>query len=334
MNADAYRAAFARLAGDRPMRLMEVCGSHSMAIARYGIRALLPGNVSVLSGPGCPVCVSRAGLIEQARFVLKRGIRLAVFGDLARIPGPGGGRLDMEPGVTAVYSPDEALKIAEREEVVLTAVGFEPTTAACAAVLQEARERKLERFSMLCDCKHLFPVFAELPEIDGFLLPGHVAAVTGRSAFDGLLRPGVIAGFEPEEIVLALLHLVKKVRENDRRAENDYPRVVPETAGNAMRMIDACFAVCDGIWRGIGLVKGGGRRIREEFAAFDAVRKYGIPDFPEPATPCRCGAVLRGKIPPQGCPLFGRACTPAHPEGACMVSSEGACAAAFAHQDL
>ena len=334
MNAGLYRDAFARLAGDRPMRLMEVCGSHSAAIARYGIRALLPGNVSVLSGPGCPVCVSRAGLIEQARFVLGRGIRLAVFGDLARIPGPGGGRLDMEPGVTAVYSPDEALKIAEKEDVVLAAVGFDPTTAACAAVLQEARERDLRRFSMLCDCKHLFPVFAMLPEIDGFLLPGHVAAVTGRAAFDGLDRPGVIAGFEPEEIVLALLHLVKKVVAHDIRPENDYPRAVPEAPGSAMRMIEECFEVCDGVWRGIGPVPGGGRRIRAEYTAFDAVRKYGIPDFPEPATPCRCGAVLRGEIPPKGCPLFGKACTPVHPEGACMVSMEGACAAAYAYGEI
>jgi len=316
------------------MRLMEVCGSHSMAIARYGIRALLPENVSVLSGPGCPVCVSRAGLIEQARFLLERGIRIAVFGDLARIPGPGGGRLDMEPGVTAVYSPDEALKIAEKEEIVLTAVGFEPTAAACAAVLQEARERELRNFSMLCDFKHLFPVFAMLPEIDGFLLPGHVAAVTGRAAFDGLDRPGVIAGFAPEEIVPALLHLVKKVAAHDTRPENDYPRVVPEDPGSAMRAVDACFEVCDGVWRGIGPVPRGGRRIRDGYAEFDAVKKYAVPDFPEPATPCRCGAVLRGKIPPRACPLFGGACTPAHPEGACMVSMEGACAAAYAHEEI
>lgn len=334
MNAAAYREAFKRLSDGRPMRLMEVCGSHSMAIAKYGIRGLLPDNITLLSGPGCPVCVSRASLVAQAQMVLDKGASLAVFGDLARIPGPGGVRLDMQPGVTAVYSPDEALKIAEKKEVVLTAVGFEPTTAAAAAVLLEAEEKGLTHFSMLCDCKNLFPVFSMLPEIDGFLLPGHVAAVTGRSAFDMLNRPGVIAGFGPEEIVLALLHLVKKVAAGDCRAENDYVQIVPENPGTAMRMIGECFTICDSLWRGIGSVPQGGRRISDRFAAFDAVKKYALPDIPEPGTACRCGAVLRGAIRPQDCPLFGKACTPAHPEGACMVSTEGACAAAFAHQEI
>ena len=334
MNAAAYREAFKRLSDGRPMRLMEVCGSHSMAIAKYGIRGLLPDNITLLSGPGCPVCVSRASLVAQAQMVLDKGASLAVFGDLARIPGPGGVRLDMQPGVTAVYSPDEALKIAEKKEVVLTAVGFEPTTAAAAAVLLEAEEKGLPHFSMLCDCKNLFPVFSMLPEIDGFLLPGHVAAVTGRSAFDMLDRPGVIAGFGPEEIVLALLHLVKKVAAGDCRAENDYVQIVPENPGTAMRMIGECFTICDSLWRGIGAVPQGGRRISDRFAAFDAVKKYALPDIPEPGTACRCGAVLRGAIRPQDCPLFGKACTPAHPEGACMVSTEGACAAAFAHQEI
>lgn len=334
MNAAAYREAFKRLSDGRPMRLMEVCGSHSMAIAKYGIRGLLPDNITLLSGPGCPVCVSRASLVAQAQMVLDKGASLAVFGDLARIPGPGGVRLDMQPGVTAVYSPDEALKIAEKKEVVLTAVGFEPTTAAAAAVLLEAEEKGLTNFSMLCDCKNLFPVFSMLPEIDGFLLPGHVAAVTGRSAFDMLDRPGVIAGFGPEEIVLALLHLVKKVAAGDCRAENDYVQIVPENPGTAMRMIGECFTICDSLWRGIGSVPQGGRRISDRFAAFDAVKKYALPDIPEPGTACRCGAVLRGAIRPQDCPLFGKACTPAHPEGACMVSTEGACAAAFAHQEI
>jgi hydrogenase expression/formation protein HypD len=334
MNIAACREAFKRLADGREMRLMEVCGSHSLAIAKYGIRGLLPDNIKLLSGPGCPVCVSRAGLVTQAQMVLEKGAVLAVFGDLARIPGPGGVRLDMQPGVTAVYSPDEALKIAREKEVVLTAVGFEPTTAAAAAVLLEAQEKNLTGFSMLCDCKNLFPVFPMLPGVDGFLLPGHVAAVTGRAAFDVLDRPGVIAGFEPEEIVLALLHLVKKVAQNDCRAENDYPRIVPENAGTAMRLIEKCFTVCDSLWRGIGPVPQGGRRISDSFAAFDAVKKYDLPDIPEPGTACRCGAVLRGAIMPQECPLFGKACTPEHPAGACMVSTEGACAAAFAHQEI
>lgn len=334
MNPAACREAFKRLSGGRKMRLMEVCGSHSLAIARYGIRGLLPENISLLSGPGCPVCVSRASLVAQAQMVLAKGATLAVFGDLARIPGPGGVRLDMQPGVTAVYSPDEALKIAEKKEVVLTAVGFEPTTAAAAAVLLEAQEKGLDRFSMLCDCKNLFPVFPMLPEIDGFLLPGHVAAVTGRAAFDVLDRPGVIAGFEPEEIVLALLHLVKKAASGDCRVENDYMRIVPENPGRSMQMIDRCFTVCDSLWRGIGPVPMGGRRISDGFATWDAVKKYALPAIPEPGTACRCGAVLRGAIAPWECPLFGRACTPEHPEGACMVSTEGACAAAFAHQEI
>ncbi len=330
MSLQKYRNAFARLSQGRPMRLMEICGSHSLSIARGGIRALLPDNITLLSGPGCPVCVSSPELIGQALWLLRQKIPLAVFGDLARIPGPGGRRLDREPGVTPVYSPDEALALAEKRETVFVAVGFEPTQAACAAVLSEAAERKIRNFSMLSDFKHLFPVFAMLQEVDGFLLPGHVAAVTGRIAFDGLARPGVVAGFEPEEIATALLHLVKKVVEHDLVSANDYPQIVPEEPGAAMAAVGRVFEVCGSVWRGIGFVPDGGRRIREEFVEFDAVEKYHIPSFPaQEETRCRCGDVLRGKIRPAACPFFGKKCTPEHPEGACMVSSEGACAADY-----
>ena len=325
----------------RPVRLMEVCGSHSAAIARWGLRSLLPESVQLLSGPGCPVCVSGAGFIDRAIALCRRGVRVALFGDLLRVPGRDGATLGAESSTLVIYSPAEALDYAlahPGEEVVLAAVGFEPTTAATAAMLERAAEAEVPHFSLLTDFKFLRPaldtlIHGDVP-VDGFLLPGHVAAITGRAGLRGLTRPGVIAGFAPEEILHALTLLLTRVAAGDCEPVNDYPRAVPE-AGNprALAAIDRFFENADGEWRGLGVIPGSCRRLRPAWRRFDAAARYELPPPSAPrADGCRCGDVLRGVIPPEACARFGRTCTPEHPGGACMVSIEGACAAAWLYR--
>lgn len=326
----------------RPVTLMEVCGSHSHAVVKSGLRSLLPGGLTLLSGPGCPVCVSSASFIANAIELCRRNVKVAVFGDLLRVPSPAG-TLGEEKGLLVIYSPEEALDYARNnpgQEVVLAAVGFEPTLAATAALLDEADEIKAANFSVLCDFKNLRPVLDLLAEdrsasLDGFLLPGHVAAVIGRHAFDGLALPGVVSGFTPENILDSIEFLLKLTA--NRRAEslNNYAPVVNESGNvEAVNLIKKYFEISDGEWRGLGTVKNGCWRIRRQFAGFNAYSRYGLSDIPAPFdNGCCCGAVLSGKMRPEKCPKFDKDCTPAHPVGACMVSSEGACSAAYYYRE-
>ena len=322
----------------RPVRLMEVCGSHSFAIAKAGIRNLLPPSVQLLSGPGCPVCVSGEDFISRAIKLVRSGVRVAVFGDLMRIPSPLGS-LGEEKGLLVIYSPEEVLDYAEshpEEEVVFAAVGFEPTLSAASVVLETARKKNLQNFSMLCDFKNVRPVLDLLcadreTALDGFLLPGHVAAVTGSGAFNGLPIPGVVSGFTPENILSSLALLLKEIALGSNKILNHYPSaVVPEGNLEALRMIAAVFEPADGEWRGLGIVPEGNWKIRREYCGFDAMERFAV--LREPLPPhqdrgCRCGDVLKGRITPPECPLYGKVCTSAPPVGACMVSEEGACAA-------
>ena len=339
--SDALRSAAARIG--RPVRLMEVCGSHSFAAAKFGLRALLPDSVRLLSGPGCPVCVSGPGFIDRAVALCRRGVRVAVFGDLLRIPGSRG-TLQGEAGLLVIYSPEEALDYAAAhpaEEVVLAAVGFDPTLAAGAAILEEAAERESANFSLLCDFKRIRPVLDLLAadagtRLDGFLLPGHVASVVGEAGFAGLALPGVISGFSAENMLHSILLLLQAVEKGGPAVVNNYPEVVAASGNRAaLAMIEHGFEPGPSEWRGIGSVPGGGWLVRPEFARFDAARRYDLP-FAETREPagCRCGEVLRGALSPEECPLFGRGCTPVHPVGACMVSGEGACAAAFRYREV
>ncbi len=337
---DTLRAAAARL--ERPVRLMEVCGSHSFAVAKYGLRALLPESVRLLAGPGCPVCVSGPGFIDRAILLARRGVKVAVFGDLLRIPGSAG-TLQGETGLLVIYSPEEALDYAcshPQQEVVLAAVGFEPTLSAGAAILEAAAQRNLVNFSMLCDFKRIRPVLGLLAadtdtRLDGFLLPGHVASVIGEQGFAGLALPGVISGFAAENILHSILSLLEAIGAGAAGVRNNYPEAV-ETVGNraALALIDHCFVPGASEWRGLGKVVDGGWLIRPEFRRFDAAVRFELPaaEAREPEG-CRCGMVLRGALLPEECPLFGRGCTPGQPVGACMVSGEGACAAAFRYRE-
>lgn len=324
----------------RKIRLMEVCGSHSFAIARAGIRNLLPENVKLLSGPGCPVCVSGENFISQVVLLARSGVRVAVFGDLLRIPSPLG-TPGGEKGLLVIYSPEEVLSYARAhrsESVVFAAVGFEPTQAAAAAMLDEAAEDGLDNFSMLCDFKNIRPVLDRLcaaadSPVDGFLLPGHVAAVTGADWFNGLAVPGVISGFAPENILTSLAMLLDLVSEKRRSVVNNYPSSVSaEGSTGARELIRKYFEPADGEWRGLGVISGGNRVLRKEFARFDAMNRFDVLKQPLPSVPdrgCRCGDVLTGRLAPEDCPLYDKVCTPAHPVGACMVSVEGACAASW-----
>lgn len=338
----------------RPVRLMEVCGTHTMAIAKAGLRSLLAPEVELLSGPGCPVCVTPAGGIDAALALSARpGVTVASYGDLLRVPGSNPGdtllrRRALGACVQTVYSPMDAVELAAADptrQVVFLAVGFETTAPGTAAAVLEAAERGLANFSLLCLLKRTEPVLRALaaaPDFaaDGLLCPGHVAAILGAEGFAFLPRdcglPAVVAGFEAADILYAVYRLVCQLAAGRPALENEYTRVVP-AQGNAAALaaVGAVFAPADSVWRGLGAIPQSGYALRPEYAAFDAAARFGLAPAPGAEPPgCRCGQVLRGVCRPAACPLFGKACTPADPVGPCMVSGEGACAAAYRYGEL
>lgn len=331
----------------RPVRLMEVCGTHTMAIFRHGIRSVLPGEVTLLTGPGCPVCVTSQRDIDIFVELAMDDTRIVTtFGDLIRVPGTRsslGREKATGRDVRIVYSVFDAVEIAAANpdrEVVFCAVGFETTTPTVAASVLMAQQRGLTNFSIHSAHKLTPPALGALMEtegvdIDGFILPGHVSVITGTEAykpvFDRYQVPSVIAGFEPVDILKAVLMLVRQVASGTPALENGYPRAVaPQGNPKARQIMDQVFQVCDASWRGIGRIPGSGMELRGEFEAFDAARKFSIigSDAGEPKG-CACGEILMGLKTPEQCRLYKKACTPADPVGPCMVSSEGACAAFY-----
>ncbi len=337
-----------------PVKLMEVCGTHTMAIAKAGIRSLLPEGAELLSGPGCPVCVTGGETIDAVlELALEPKIRIASYGDMLRVPGstPGDSLLRRRAEgakVDVVYSPMDAIELAAAhpdEEIVFLGVGFETTAPGTAASVLSASERGVKNFSVWSMLKRVEPALrALLAEEDfavgGFLCPGHVATIVGAEGFGFLPRdyrmPAVVGGFEPEEILLALVRLLRQIREGKPRLENAYPRAVTAEGNKlAQRMIERCLEPRRDSWRGLGGIEASGLKLREEFAAHDAEKKFGIGPRPAKEPPgCRCGEVICGRCRPSDCPLFGRRCVPEDPVGPCMVSSEGACAAAYKYQTV
>ena len=336
-----------KAASTRPIRLMEVCGTHTMAIFRHGIRTLLPGTITLLSGPGCPVCVTAQGDIDAfVALSRRRDAALATFGDLMRVPGSGSS-LQRETAegadVRVVYSPLDAVQLAAREperQVVFLGVGFETTAPTIAAAIQTAHRMGLTNFSVYSAHKTVPAALNALmanPQvrIDGFLLPGHVSVIIGldayQSFFDRFQTPSVVVGFEPVDILRGILELVTMVEKGTPGLGNAYPRAVTREGNAQARQVMAdVFEPCDAAWRGLGVIPGSGLAIREELAGFDAVRRFGLEvgETPEPKG-CACGEILSGtKIPPE-CALFRTRCTPMSPVGPCMVSSEGTCAAYY-----
>jgi hydrogenase expression/formation protein HypD len=331
------------------LTLMEVCGTHTMSIARYGLRELLPAGMHLVSGPGCPVCVTAMADLDRVVALARLPeVTLATFGDLIRVPASRTTLAAERAGgadVRVVYSPRDAVQIAADEperQVVFAGIGFETTAPTIAASLLEARARGLTNFSVLSMHKTMpLPLKAllELGEtpISGFLLPGHVCVITGTACYEFLARDygvaGVVAGFEPHDILRALLRLVRQTRP---AIEIEYSRAV-RREGNvvAQRLMEQVFAPSDADWRGLGVIPGSGLALRPEYADVDAALRFPVEVEPplEPAG-CRCGEVLRGVTDPANCALFGARCTPEDPVGACMVSSEGACAARYRYRGL
>ena len=335
-------------------RLMEVCGTHTMSIARAGIKSLLPEGVELLSGPGCPVCVTPAAVIDRVLALsAEPGVILASYGDMLRVPGsrPGDSlqrRRALGARVELVYSPVDAVELAQQnpdKEIVFLGVGFETTAPGTAAAVLTARQRGVKNFSVWSMLKTVEPALRALLKqedfaVQGFLCPGHVATVIGAEAFRFLPEeyglPAVVGGFEPAEILHALYLILRQLAEGKPALENAYPRAV-RAQGNplAQRVIAQCFAPRRDLWRGLGEIEASGLGWREEFAAWDAEKKFGV-EAPEREAPtaCRCGDVICGRCRPADCPLFGKRCTPEDPVGPCMVSSEGACAATYKYQTV
>lgn len=335
-----------------PVRLMEICGTHTMAIARSGIRSILPEAVQLLSGPGCPVCVTPAGMIDMIlELSRRRDILITSYGDLLRVPGSVQGdsllaRRAAGARVESVYSPIDALRIAEEQpetEVVFLGVGFETTAPGTAACIMEAASRNIRNFSVLSLLKRTEPALRALIEaddfaVDGFLCPGHVAAVTGEKAFaflpDDYGLPGVISGFEPGDLLCAVAQLAKMLADKTPQLKNEYTRLV-RPAGNpaALSLMEKVFCTGQSDWRGLGLITDSGYEIRGQYEQWDAMKKFSLSPAGSREVPgCRCAQVIRGVISPGECPLFRTVCSPEHPVGPCMVSGEGACAAAHQYE--
>jgi len=343
--ADAIR----RLAAPgRAYKIMEVCGGHTHTIYRYGIADLLPPNVELVHGPGCPVCVIPMGRVDDAIAVARRPeVLFTCFGDMLRVPGGGGTLLDAKAegaDVRVVYSPLDALRLAERHpdrEVVFLAVGFETTAPSTALTLRQARARGVANFSCLCNHVTIVPPLAALLEspdlrLDGFIGPGHVATVVGTRPFEFIPReygkPVVVSGFEPLDVLQSVWSVLDQLAAGCAEVDNQYSRVVTRDGNpRALSALADVFELRPHFeWRGLGFISSSGLRLAPAWAEYDAERRYRLPGV-RVADPkaCQCGEVLKGVLRPWECKVFGTACTPERPIGTCMVSSEGACAAYY-----
>lgn len=329
----------------KPLRVMEVCGSHTMAIFRNGIRSILPEGLELISGPGCPVCVTSAPHMDAFISIADMpNVRVAIFGDLFRVPGTQGSLAEASSRgakVDVVYSPMDALEIAKQnpnELVVFLGVGFETTTPGIAATIFAAKNGNIKNFAVFSTQKTMLPPMEALlsdPDlkIDGLLCPGHVSSIIGAKAWAPLAdKYGlacVVAGFETADLLNSLIMLSRQIADNDIKVENTYSRVVSlEGNPRAQKMVDEIFEPTDTPWRGLGVIPNSGLKIRSTYVDFDAQARLDItlPDVEEPKG-CMCGQILKGLNTPRECPLFAKRCTPANPIGPCMVSSEGTCAA-------
>jgi hydrogenase expression/formation protein HypD len=345
LQLQAIRQTVANFKGT--MTFMEVCGTHTMAIYQHGVRSLLPGQIRLISGPGCPVCVTPVGFVDQAvAFARRSDTIIATFGDMVRVPGSSSSLLrEQAHGATIkiVYSPLDAVALAANNperDIVFLGVGFETTAPTVAGAILTAAEQNLDNFYVLCSHKTMPGPMAALagdPElqVDGYLCPAHVSAIIGANAYQPLVDayqvPCVVTGFEPLDVLQGILMLARQVVNGRACVETQYRRVVkPEGNHRAQQLLDQVFEVCDARWRGIGEIPDSGLQLRPEFDRFNAATQ--LPVSVEPAVEhkgCLCGEILKGKVQPMDCPLFRTVCTPEDPVGACMVSSEGTCAAEY-----
>ena len=336
-------------AATRDYTFMEVCGGHTSAIHRFGIPSLLPDRVRLLSGPGCPVCVTSAEYIDRLIALASlRDVTVALFGDLMRVPGtllsPAAARAD-GADLRVVLSAHEALEMARsdpRRKIVFSAVGFETTAPGTAVTVMQADREGIDNFFVLSAHKVMPPAMEAIlkdgTRIDGFICPGHVSVITGASAFDFIPRryglACVVAGFEPSDLLMSVLMLIRQVNSSSPSVEIGYTRAVSRVGNQrAQAYLSEVFEPCDVQWRGLGLIPLSGLRLRDRYRRFDAGAAFTV-SLPEPdhASACICGEILRGVRTPPECALYSSQCTPEHPEGACMVSEEGACNSWFKYR--
>jgi hydrogenase expression/formation protein HypD len=335
----------------RHYRFMEVCGGHTHAIYRFGLKDLLPPNLELVHGPGCPVCVLPMGRIDDGLAMTKNeGVVFTAFGDMMRVPGTRGSPLEHKArgaDVRIVYSPADALRLAEKNpdrHVVFFAIGFETTAPSTALTLMRARARKIRNFSVFCNHVTIIPgirAILDSPDmrIDAFLGPGHVSTVIGCRPYEWIAqnerKPIVVSGFEPLDILQGVLMLLRQLRNGQAKVENQYKRVVPwEGNRAALRAIAEVFELRNYFeWRGLGFISQSALRIRESYAEWDAERRFSVPGvrIADPKA-AQCGEVLKGVLKPSQCKLFAKECTPERPVGALMVSSEGSCAAYYTYE--
>jgi hydrogenase expression/formation protein HypD len=334
----------------KPWTLMEVCGGQTHAIVKYGVDELLPENITLLHGPGCPVCVTPVELIDKAvEISAKQEVIFTSFGDMLRVPGTNGDLLSSKAAggdIRMVYSPMDAVKIAQsnpQKEVVFFAVGFETTAPANAMAVYQAKQQHIRNFSILVSHVLVPPAIEAIlsspgNRVQGFLAAGHVCAVVGYSEYEPMARryqvPFVVTGFEPVDILQGIYMTVKQLEEGRAEVENQYARCV-RREGNvpAQQLVREVFTIVPRKWRGIGEIAHSGLGLRDEYAEFDAEKRFGLTDYGvDESSICISGMVLQGMKKPHECPAFGTLCTPEHPLGATMVSNEGACAAYYRYR--
>lgn len=329
------------------VRIMEVCGTHTHEIFRLGIRNILPSNINLISGPGCPVCVTPIGFIDEALVLaFEKNVTLCTFGDLIRVPGSERSLASARTEgarIQIVYSALDALKYAEKhpeEEVCFLAVGFETTTPSACMAVDKAEKSGILNFSLLTANKTMTNAYRALKgSADAFIYPGHVNAITGTEACEKLVNEGiygVVAGFTASELLTAIAVTLTRLKEGKPFFENCYPRVVSSKGSiPGKRMMEEIMEPCDSEWRGLGVIPESGLILRSKYEKFDARKKFELPLIEGRNNPaCRCGDVLQGKCTPDQCKVFGKLCTPQNPIGACMVSNEGACSAYYQYQYL
>ncbi|WP_226619337.1 hydrogenase formation protein HypD [Cytobacillus firmus] len=336
---------YIQLNGRKPV-FMEVCGSHTMALAKTGVKTRLKEYVHLIAGPGCPVCVTDQRTIDSMISLSnERGIILCTFGDMMRVPGSRHSLFEAKTegkDIRVVYSPLDSIRIAEKnpdKEIIFLGIGFETTIPLLAAAIKEAKQKGLANFSIWMTTKLVEPVLRALLDageihLDGFLLPGHVSVVLGKESYFFLTEeyrmPGVISGFEPVQLLSSIYKLLQLCIENKAEIINDYPYAVSKSGNAAAKsLMKKYLQPGDEDWRGIGTIPNSGLALKEKYQNFDAKRKFKITTASPRKTKCRCGEVIQGLTSPEECTLFSKACTPANPIGPCMVSAEGTCAAHY-----
>ncbi|GBF36828.1 hydrogenase formation protein HypD [Methanofervidicoccus abyssi] len=322
------------------IKIMHLCGSHEHVICKYGIRDVLPENITVIPGPGCPVCVTTQKEIDTAIYLAEEGYTVVTLGDMYRVPGSRKSLMELQSegaDIRIVYGIGDAVRIAEKEgeKVVFIAIGFETTAPTTAAEVVNVRSRKIDNFYILNCHRQIPPVVEFLLEegsnIQGFICPGHVATITGLKPYYKLCSrykiPMIVAGFEPVDVLVSIVMILEQILNNSYKVENEYRRAVREE-GNpiAQRLINEVFEPADMPWRGFPVIKNGGLKLRKKYRNLDIYYHEDIPEMKEVVNSnCICGEILRGKKLPTDCKLFGKYCTPINPVGSCMVSEEGTC---------